>query len=340
VTQVSKVDKKNLPLIRLSAVNPFLIELKRRKVDASVLLREMSLPVQVPASGELFVAATTMYTLVERTAEIAEDPYLGYTIGRALNLEDWEPISRSASEAATVGELLSRFVVNALEHSSGSRFFLQTEGEQSTFGFRRAAASPVLPAQNDAFYLGLMSRLLMGATAGRWDPELVLFKVADPTAVPSTDDRLRIAKGDEKGIRVIFPTRWSFAPLPKTLLTAPLRTSDVDAPPSSLLGALHVALSPHLHEHNLTVERAASICGYATRRLSRQLREQGTTLAREIASLRARRAQTALLESDRPIREIAESVGFHDPSVFSRAFKKWTGQSPQKYRQTHRSSIA
>lgn len=340
VTQASSVDNKNLPLVRLSAANPFLIELRRRKVDASAMLREMNLPDQVPASGELFVAAATMYRLVERAAEIAKDPYLGYAIGRTLDLGDWQPMSRSAREAATVGELLSRFVVNALEHSSGSGFFLRTEGEQSTFGFRRTTRSPVLPAQNDAFYLGLMSHLLMQATGDRWDPQLVLFKVADPTAVPSTGERLRIAKGDQRGIQVIFPTLWSFAPLSKPLLPTPLPSADADVPPDSLIDALHVALSPHLHEHDLTVERAASICGQAARRLSRQLREQGTTLAREIASLRARRAQAALLESNQPISEIAESVGFRDPSVFSRAFKKWTGQSPQKYRQNHRNNIS
>ena len=35
---------KNLPLIRLSAINPFLLELRRRGADASALLRELGLP--------------------------------------------------------------------------------------------------------------------------------------------------------------------------------------------------------------------------------------------------------------------------------------------------------
>ena len=36
---------------------------------------------------------------------------------------------------------------------------------------------------------------------------------------------------------------------------------------------------------------------------------------------------------DRARREVAEQVGFSDPSAFHRSFKKWTGQSPMEYRE-------
>jgi AraC-like DNA-binding protein len=91
-----------------------------------------------------------------------------------------------------------------------------------------------------------------------------------------------------------------------------------------------------LHEPDLTVEKAAKICGYKIRRLSRELRDEGTTLSKEIAGLRAARAKKDLADSDQRVAEIALAVGFRDPTVFSRAFKNWTEQSPQEYRRTHR----
>jgi len=91
-----------------------------------------------------------------------------------------------------------------------------------------------------------------------------------------------------------------------------------------------------LREPDLTVAKAAKICGYNKRQLSRELREEGTTLSKEIAKLRAERAKTSLADTNQRVAEIALAVGFSDPTVFSRAFKNWTEQSPQEYRRTHR----
>jgi AraC-like DNA-binding protein len=103
------------------------------------------------------------------------------------------------------------------------------------------------------------------------------------------------------------------------------------------VGSVRVALTSHLHDPDLTVDKASRICGYNRRRLSQELRDKGTTLSREIAKLRSERAEKELADTNRRIAEIAQTVGFTDPTVFSRAFKNWTGQSPQEYRRTHRS---
>jgi len=326
----------SLPLIRLSAINPFLLELGRRGADAAALLRSLGLPEDIPASNELFVSSLSIYELVERSAEIAEDRYLGFKLGSQLEIHEWEPIALAASEARTVGELLTRFTLYAVEHSSATEFFLRTKGEQSTFGFDRVIDPPTLPGQNDAFYLGFMSRLLMHATRDHWDASQVLFRVADPGCVPKTHDGLRIAGGDKRGIHIRFPSQWLLEPYEKSTFLKSSVEKVHGHPPDSLIGSLHAALMPHLHEPNLTVEKAARICGYKNRRLSRELRDEGTTLSKEIAKLRAESAKKSLADTDQRVAEIALAVGFRDPTVFSRAFRNWTEQSPQEYRRTHR----
>ncbi len=326
----------NLPLIRLSAINPFLLELRRRGADAAALLRSLDLPEDIPASNELFVSSLSVYALVERSAEIVGDPYLGYRLGRNLDLNQWEPIALAAREARTVGELLTRFSLNAVEHSSATEFYLRIEGEHSTFGLKRTVCPPILLGQNDAFYLGFMSRLLMQATQDRWDATQVLFQVADPDCIPINDDCLRIAVGDKLGIQIRFPSQWLLEPHENSTFQTINVDKVVGQPPDSLLGSLRAALTPHLHEPDLTAARAAKICGYKRRRLSRELRAEGTTLSKEIARLRADRAKKSLADTNQRIAEIASTVGFRDPTVFSRAFKNWTEQSPQEYRRTHR----
>lgn len=327
----------NLPLIRLSAINPFLLELRRRGIDTSSMLYDLGLPTDIPASHDLFIASTTIYELVEESARLAEDPFLGFAVGNALDLADWDPIMSATESANTVGELLTMFAVNAAEHSTATKFYISTDGERSTFGFERIKKPAFRPGQNDAFYMGFMLQLLKQATRDHWDATNVLFCVADPDCIPATGEAYRVSKGDRSGVKITFPSRWLFERFEKTHFHRSAGDYAIGDMPRSMLDSIRTALRPHLHENGLTADKAAKICGHDRRRLSRELREMGTTLSKEITKLRADKASRDLVETDHPVAEIAETVGFTDPTVFSRAFKNWTGQSPREYRRTRRS---
>ena len=327
----------HLPLIRLSAANPFLMELKRRGIDSRSLLCDLGLPTDVPASHDLFVESDTVYALVERCAELAQDIFFGFTIGCNLDLRDWEPISDAVERASTIGELLSMFAVNSSEHSSATRFLLTTDADRSTFGLERKKAPEITPAQNDAFYTGFMQRLLRHATRDHWDPAAVLYSVADPACIRTNGEGYRLAQGGPMGVRVGFPSNWLFERFEKSVFKSGFTRKQAPEMPRSLIDSLQTALRPHLQRDDLSADKAARLCGYDRRRLSRELRELGTTLSKEIARLRSDRASQQLVDTDQSIADIAEGVGFTDPTVFSRAFKKWTGLSPRDYRRTHRS---
>jgi AraC-like DNA-binding protein len=322
----------NLPLIRLSSVNPFLLELGRRNINGGEILERHGLPVDVPASSDLFASAQTIYEIVEESAGAANDPYLGYTIGQKLELSEWEPIAKAIRQAETVGDLLRYFVVNALDHSTSTEFFVRTEGERTTFGFNRATTPSFRPAQNDGFYLGFFTKL----RGPYWDANKVLAKVSSPSTIPRSDDLPRLAETGYEGIRISFPTAWQFSKLQKLTLTTRTIADAEHRIPESLIESVHAALRPHIHDSALTVEKAAEICGYGKRKLARKLRAQGTTIVSQIAALRAAEARHQLINSSTRVADIGRSVGFTDPTVFSRAFKKWTGHSPQQYRRTYR----
>lgn len=325
--------------MRLSTISPFLLELDRRGVDAKGMLSQHGLPTDIPASDELFVAATTIYELVEESAKVATDNHIGFAIGNAMELRQWRPIADAVQSASTVGELLSMFAVNAAEHSTATRFALITEGERTAFSLSRLIAHPSTPAQNDAFYVGFMSRLLRQATGSNWNAPDVLFRIADPSCIPETQGGFRVAKGGNSGVRVSFPSTWLFSPFQKSQFRSMESSDSVGEMPGSLVASVRAALQPHVHKPGLTVEKAAKICGHNRRRLARDLRKQGTTISKIIAKLRAEKAVQDLANSSRRIAEIGHSVGFTDPTIFSRAFKNWTGQSPQEYRRTHKSPV-
>jgi AraC-like DNA-binding protein len=326
-----------IPLVRLSAINPFLKELALRDVDAAALLEGQGLPAQIPASSDLFVAAVNMYSMVEKSAELADDPYFGAVVGSKLDLMAWDPIAQAAMVATTVGGLLNRFVMLAKDHASSAQYLLEVAGNRATFKFKRVLEPHFDPAQNDAFQLGYMTHLLQSAAGDAWEPDRVLVTLSNLDVVPKQFREMRIVKGDRITFSMSFPTEWLFERFEKSAFNRRVEQTSHALPPQSLIESVHRAISSHIHEEGLTVERAAELCGIDKRRLARQLQEKGTTIKKEIAFLREERAKKALANSDDRILDVAAKVGFSDPTVFSRAFKNWTGESPQSFRRNIKS---
>jgi AraC-like DNA-binding protein len=66
--------------------------------------------------------------------------------------------------------------------------------------------------------------------------------------------------------------------------------------------------------------------------LRRRLRREGTTLSDLIDAARSRIACEDLLATTKPMRALAEQLGFSETSAFHRAFRRWTGTTPGAYR--------
>jgi len=335
--QNAQTATSEMPLVRLRLINPFIAELQRRNVDSIPLLERVGLPREMPIADEVFVPAGSVYEFLEIAAEAAGDRYLGATVGRDIDLELWPPFAESMDAATSINELLSHFVVNANHHATSVKMTLHTEGVRSRFSFRRALSPDTPPSQNDAFYVGMLVTLFRRSLGDRWQATQVLAEVCDPGAIPADLGPLTLVQGDNRGVSFGFPSEWLFEPFSRRFFTREhQRNQEFVSPPVTLIDSLREALLPHIHEADLTVERGAAICGYEKRKLSRILKSKGTTLVGEIARLREEHAARELEESSRKIADIATSVGFKDPTVFSRAFKNWTGQSPQVYRRNNR----
>jgi len=61
----------------------------------------------------------------------------------------------------------------------------------------------------------------------------------------------------------------------------------------------------------------------------------GVSPMKYVRGTRIKRAQELLLVTRQPVADIAEKVGFTNPSDFSRLFRKFVGVSPLQYRKTY-----
>ena len=79
-------------------------------------------------------------------------------------------------------------------------------------------------------------------------------------------------------------------------------------------------------------EELTDLLNMSARTLRRRLEREGTSYQRIKDNARRDVAISLLSRDGLTVSEVAEQVGFSDPSAFHRSFKKWTGQSPGSYR--------
>jgi len=91
-------------------------------------------------------------------------------------------------------------------------------------------------------------------------------------------------------------------------------------------------LEPLLATGPVRIEHIARALGCSRQTLYRRLKAEGLTFAKVLAELRRREALKLVRDPSLPVKEIAWRLGFSDPAAFSRAFKRWTGKSPQSFR--------
>ena len=71
--------------------------------------------------------------------------------------------------------------------------------------------------------------------------------------------------------------------------------------------------------------------GVSSRALRRKLAAEGASLTALVSEARCRIACEELRRPEANIKEVAELLGFSEPSAFHRAFKRWTGMAPRAF---------
>lgn len=103
----------------------------------------------------------------------------------------------------------------------------------------------------------------------------------------------------------------------------------------SLLGKARQLAEQHLADPR-GMESVARALHMTPRTLRRRLEALDTSYQKIVEELRRAMAMEALANSDSSVEQIAEQLGYNDPSNFGRAFRRWTGKSPRNWRRDRR----
>jgi AraC-like DNA-binding protein len=128
-----------------------------------------------------------------------------------------------------------------------------------------------------------------------------------------------------------LPLRRDEAALQRMLQRALLLTVRPYRRDRLLIEKVRQTLAEH-PEHSRNADDLAAWLNLSARTLHRQLKEEGANLQQLKDAVRRDTASDLLLRSTRPIKQVAAEVGFQNEKSFMRAFKNWTGQTPDEFR--------
>lgn len=99
-----------------------------------------------------------------------------------------------------------------------------------------------------------------------------------------------------------------------------------------LAGKVRLLLARRL-DCRITMEEVAQALGMSGRTLRRKLGREGETYDALVAQIRLELGKELLIQTNYPIAEIAHKVGYTNSTNFIRAFQRWAGTTPLRYRQ-------
>jgi AraC-like DNA-binding protein len=165
---------------------------------------------------------------------------------------------------------------------------------------------------------------VLGAERVEWDAGMTGFELAEDvlvrpmmTADPALLDTLR---------------RHVSGPLDRRALAV----GESTAVATERVANIADALRDHLDGTMPSLVELAAKLGTSARSLQRLLAEEGTTLRALIERVRMEEAERRLVDGKEDQATISSALGFSSQSSFARAFRRWSGDSPQSFRQRHR----
>ena len=311
--------------------------LEARGVDPEPILRAAELSRAALAQSEARLPFLAIRALWESAADAAGDPSFGVHVAEALPIGALDVLDYVISAEATAGASLSRLMRYVRLVHGLADLRLVVEPPHATI----SGGVPGHPApQFDEFALTLLLVRSRQATGVAWKPERMAFQHE------RTHDEGELARVFgcplEFGAREVeLRFAASVLDLPhlhpnSTLLAVVTRYADaaLESVPAGgdLVARASSAIARRMSTELPTLPGTAAAMGLPERTLQRRLAAAGVSHSALVDDVRRGLALKHLVDARLSIGEVAFLLHFADATVFDRAFKRWTGETPARYR--------
>ncbi|WP_367397145.1 MULTISPECIES: AraC family transcriptional regulator [Ruegeria] len=328
------------PLTRGRVIVPLLLAFQESGQSVESLLAEFDLSFSELNAPSCFIPHDTVYAVFEAVAQ-KTSPDFPALVGQTSDPTVASPFGQAFRVAKSLADFIARFCVHAGNNTNAVTMTLDVSGEFAVLSAKRRFTPCCSPAYMDAFQISRWATLLHETAGQRWEANKVLVRVNRPDLLPSYFYGIRAVGAGSDGYSIRFPSAWLlFELVNRTATEYVLTTQDEKNPvPTDLLSSIQSVANSRVGRTDLSATALAKACGFRGAVLNRRLAAYGTSLSRIVIEAKCDQAKHLLSKSELSVGDIADHLGYSDATAMTRAFKKWTGQTPSEFRAREMNSV-
>ena len=312
-----------------------------RFIDRPDLAPELGLPSALLGDPEATVPIDVWYDFVEAVTVASGDPFLGLHFGIKSQV-DFREAAGAMRLMILSSDTLRVAVDRALRYQSywNDAEHYQLDERDGKLVVRYATCGPRRPAhvQLAEKTAAQAVRFVRVAVPGNV-PDAVRFPHPRRAGAEELTRLLGVEPSFDFACTEIVFQSWVFdtkLPSADAVLFRVLDRHLAERVRDAKSGGSHAdrarkAIADYLHREELTIDAVARVLGTSARTLQRRLSSEGTSFRDLVDEVRRSRA-IALLDTGASVAELSLHLGYAEETTFYRAFRRWTGATPDSWR--------
>jgi AraC-like DNA-binding protein len=329
------------PGVLASAATGVVAYIERSGGDVDRIFGNAQILPDVAGSPTLKLKLSSFCRLFEESARQTSDENFGLWFGNQFQPRDLGMWGYAAVSSPTLGSALEGLVRLFRFHQESSMMGLRADTNGLVRLNYQIVAPDIVERRQDAeLSLGMFLNVIREACGAQWSPEEVHFEHPKPLS----------AKEHEKafGAPVYFSQSSNALLFRPEILNSPMPARDLrllavmqtclenmgsrEVHEDLLLDGVRSAIRIRLPEGYPSLKQIADELRAPLAVIHENLRDSGQSYKDMVEEVRRELALSYIKQRHLPFSEIALLLGYSELSAFSRAFHRWTGAAPRKYR--------
>ncbi len=329
--------KRNYATIKARNVAGIPDALKDLGADPDAVLRAAGVEPDVFSNPDNELPYAAVGRLVSECVRATGCEAFGLRVGARSGATAMGLTGLVSMHASTVGEALNVIVASLKTSDNGGAVVLDRTGDLASFGYVVTAPDVDGADQIVDGAMAIAFNTMRSLCGPAWRPIRVRL-TRDPPR-----DKAAYAKFFEAPVEYAAPAAsmiFDAATLDAAVrdrnpefaaILAPLLEQATANAPGDFVTAVKSIMRGRIGAGPLTRDSVARALRLNPRSLARRLEAFGVTYSGLAEEIRYEAAQS-LLAKETPIAQIVSTLGFAEPSAFTRAFKTWSGTTPARWR--------
>ncbi len=305
--------------------------------DPEKILKKVRLSPLVLDDPELIIPHESFLKLINIAAADTGCDYFGLLLSKHLDISVLGTLGLLMQHSDTVEEALSSLVRYYATQFQGAELELKIEGDFTYFYFRIKKAHEDT-RQNVYLAAGIGIKLMHFLCGKEWKPVEIQSTYKQPENASFHDRFLGVPiRYGQEETRMIINTSdlkkkiaGNFVPLKRYI--QPHIDAIETKLPNDIVTSTEYLIRTLLTGGGCNIENISSQLSTNERGLQRALKSKGTSFRQLVEKVRKSIAHQQLLHSDLSNSQLAYVLGYTELSTFTRAFKRWFGMAPSKWK--------